>query len=227
MITPRQRAAIIKILSPYKPTYIGIFGSYARNQETPESDIDILIQTPLGEAIGYNSAITSLETSLNKPINLGTPNKYKKILPYILRDLKPILGKLEFKEPVIPMEDNKELRLLERAVHYMDLILKETGNLSSEDLLHFSDFSILAISKAFEEIGEAAGKLSQDFKNSYSEIPFQKMKDFRNVLAHDYEGVDFNKMYEIIQSLPETKEKILKITEELREEQARAKGRKT
>ncbi len=35
---------IINYLRPYKPEWIGIFGSYARKEETPESDIDILVR---------------------------------------------------------------------------------------------------------------------------------------------------------------------------------------
>jgi uncharacterized protein len=36
--------AIVKYLQPYNPQRIGIFGSVARNEETSESDIDILIR---------------------------------------------------------------------------------------------------------------------------------------------------------------------------------------
>jgi len=35
---------IINILSEYNPDMIGIFGSYARNESTPKSDIDILVR---------------------------------------------------------------------------------------------------------------------------------------------------------------------------------------
>lgn len=34
---------IITYLSQYNPVKIGIFGSYARNEDTAESDIDILV----------------------------------------------------------------------------------------------------------------------------------------------------------------------------------------
>lgn len=35
---------IINYLRQYKPVRIGIFGSYARMEETPDSDIDILVK---------------------------------------------------------------------------------------------------------------------------------------------------------------------------------------
>jgi len=47
-----------------------------------------------------------------------------------------------------------------------------------------------AVIREFEIIGEAAGKLSDDLKRGYPEIPWQDVKDFRNLLAHEYFGVD-------------------------------------
>lgn len=42
MITEVQKNIIINTLLPYKPTKIGIFGSYARGENTAKSDMDIL-----------------------------------------------------------------------------------------------------------------------------------------------------------------------------------------
>jgi len=35
---------IVSTLQEYNPEMIGIFGSYARNESTPQSDIDILVR---------------------------------------------------------------------------------------------------------------------------------------------------------------------------------------
>jgi len=43
MITSDQKQIIINHLSPLKPHRIGIFGSYARNENTANSDLDILV----------------------------------------------------------------------------------------------------------------------------------------------------------------------------------------
>ena len=47
-----------------------------------------------------------------------------------------------------------------------------------------------AVIREFEIIGEAVGKLSAALKDGYPEIPWQDIKDFRNLLAHEYFGVD-------------------------------------
>jgi predicted nucleotidyltransferase len=43
MINDQQKDIIIRELAPFHPNSIGIFGSYARNENNKESDIDILV----------------------------------------------------------------------------------------------------------------------------------------------------------------------------------------
>jgi len=43
MLTPQQTAVIKEVLAPFNPQRIGVFGSVARNENTPQSDIDILV----------------------------------------------------------------------------------------------------------------------------------------------------------------------------------------
>ncbi len=42
MISEQQINIIINTLKPFKPTKIGVFGSYSRDENTEDSDIDIL-----------------------------------------------------------------------------------------------------------------------------------------------------------------------------------------
>lgn len=44
MLSNEQKNIIIDALMPFNPTYIGLFGSYARNEENNDSDIDILYE---------------------------------------------------------------------------------------------------------------------------------------------------------------------------------------
>ncbi|MCF8374139.1 MAG: nucleotidyltransferase domain-containing protein [Bacteroidales bacterium] len=37
-------SSILNYLNPYQPKRIGIFGSFARNEESPDSDIDLLVR---------------------------------------------------------------------------------------------------------------------------------------------------------------------------------------
>jgi len=54
------------------------------------------------------------------------------------------------------------------------------------------------------QIGELAGKLDESYKNSHSDIPWRKIIAVRNRIVHDYEGVDFVLIWDIIKmDLPE------------------------
>jgi uncharacterized protein with HEPN domain len=52
--------------------------------------------------------------------------------------------------------------------------------------------------REFEIIGEAVGKLSEVSKGEYPSIPWQDVKDFRNLLAHEYFGVDLEIVWNTI-----------------------------
>lgn len=55
-----------------------------------------------------------------------------------------------------------------------------------------------AVIREFEIIGEAVGKLSEELKSGYPGIPWQDIKDFRNLLAHEYFGVDLEIVWNTI-----------------------------
>ncbi len=49
-------------------------------------------------------------------------------------------------------------------------------------------------------IGEAAGNVSADVRNARPEIPWQLMRDFRNVVIHRYFGIDRKIVWDTIQN---------------------------
>jgi uncharacterized protein with HEPN domain len=49
-----------------------------------------------------------------------------------------------------------------------------------------------AVEHNFMIIGEAVARLPDDFKQMYTGINWQQVKDFRNVIVHDYFGIDNN-----------------------------------
>jgi len=42
MISEQQRAIILEVTKRINPTYVGIFGSFARDEQNENSDMDIL-----------------------------------------------------------------------------------------------------------------------------------------------------------------------------------------
>jgi len=84
---------IINYLRPFGPERIGIFGSFARKEDTPDSDIDILVK--------FKETISLLELAqihrelsqiLGKEVDLVTESSIKneRLKKYIYNDLKII-----------------------------------------------------------------------------------------------------------------------------------------
>ncbi len=66
--------------------------------------------------------------------------------------------------------------------------------------------------RELEIIGEAASKLSDGLKEKYPNIDYRTVKDFRNVLAHEYFGVDMQIVWMVAtQKIPQLKREIQKI----------------
>jgi uncharacterized protein with HEPN domain len=48
-------------------------------------------------------------------------------------------------------------------------------------------------------IGEAAAKLDRDFHTTYPDIPWAAIVAMRNILVHDYFGVDLEEIWSVIE----------------------------
>ena len=73
-----------------------------------------------------------------------------------------------------------------------------------------------AVIRQLEIIGEATKRLSKELCSQHSDIPWRRMAGLRDVLIHDYMGVDINAVWEITQNeLPVLKKGIETILKEL------------
>ena len=50
----------------------------------------------------------------------------------------------------------------------------------------------------FVVIGEMVAKLSNEFQQTYTKIDWRNIIGFRNIIAHDYFGIDAEEVWEII-----------------------------
>ncbi len=55
-----------------------------------------------------------------------------------------------------------------------------------------------AVVRNFEIIGEASNHLSVEFKSDNPEVEWRKLIDFRNILIHNYFGVNYEILWDII-----------------------------
>ena len=72
-----------------------------------------------------------------------------------------------------------------------------------------------AVIRNLEVIGEAARNVSDEVRSRYSEIPWRNMIGLRNILIHEYFGVDESIVWEVIKNnLPEVRPNLLKAIQE-------------
>ena len=66
-----------------------------------------------------------------------------------------------------------------------------------------------AVIRRLEIIGEATKRLSPSLRTQYQEIPWRRIAGLRDVLIHDYMGVDLDAVWQITQQqLPDLKQTI-------------------
>ena len=56
-----------------------------------------------------------------------------------------------------------------------------------------------AVERNFEIIGEAAKRLTVEFKKKHTEIPWQQIAGFRDVLIHEYAAVNAATVWDTLQ----------------------------
>jgi len=99
---------------------------------------------------------------------------------------------------------------LERMKEEVEFILKSTDGVSKE---LFLEDSLLqhGVCMALLTIGECAHHLSEEFKESHSEIPWIKVVAVRNIAAHGYWRLDMAQIWQaVVTNIPELHEFLLR-----------------
>jgi len=106
------------------------------------------------------------------------------------------------KDPVI---------LINHILVSISLINKYTNDLTISDFISKEEAQD-AVIRRLQIIGEAVKNLPEDFKEKYKDINWRQIAGMRDILIHDYFGVDLNLTWNVVKmDLPELEIKLKRI----------------
>jgi uncharacterized protein with HEPN domain len=99
-------------------------------------------------------------------------------------------------------------------LQHIKLSLERIGEYASAGREVFSKDSKTqdAILRNLQTMAESTQKLSTSLKGKYPEVPWVKLSGFRNILVHNYLGLNLDRIWEVVEkNIPEFKVQFARI----------------
>ena len=187
-----KRDEILRIAKANGAARVRVFGSFARGTARPDSDLDLLINLEPGRDLLDLVAIKQdLEELLGRQVHVVTEPGYQPLYPR--RNSSP-------RRPAMS-DDGIYLGHILGAIGRIEMYAA-VGEERFFSEFHWQD----AIIRQLEIIGEATKRLSTDLRRQHPEVRWQRIAGMRDVLVHNYMGVDLDVVWDVTQhSIPEFK----------------------
>jgi len=105
------------------------------------------------------------------------------------------------------------IHFLEDIVESISKILNYTNSYNFDDFKN-DDKTVDAVIRNLEIIGEASNKIPINIREKYTSVPWDEMYRMRNKAIHEYFGVDYEIVWDIVSNyLPENLSQIKDILE--------------
>lgn len=202
------RARLPELRARYGVRALGIFGSWVTGTPRPDSDLDVLVEFEEQARPSLFDEV-HLQDELSDALGLAVDLVER-------RRLKPYLGKRILAEMVWLTDPGEIQAGIERARarkrggpvarEYLDFLHDIAESVASVGRLlsgvTFEQFStneekVLAVTKAVENMGEAAKRIPREVQERYPQIPWSDMARTRDRVAHGYFDVDVPLLWEI------------------------------
>jgi predicted nucleotidyltransferase/uncharacterized protein with HEPN domain len=147
---------------------VRVFGSIARGEDGPESDVDLLVTFgPEASLLDQAGLVAELEDLLGAHVDVVSDRALKDRDAAIRAEAVPLLDLLEFTDMAA------RLVARGRAAYDADEALR------------------LAAEAVTRRIGEAVSRLSEEFVTDHPQIEWRKVKGMRNIVTHEYARIDY------------------------------------
>ena len=95
-----------------------------------------------------------------------------------------------------------------QSIAYIEEYVKDKSYQEFETSVQFQD----SVLRRLEIIGEAVKHLSDEFKGDYPHLPWKKIAGMRDILIHEYFGVDLELAWTVVEKdLPFLKQELQKV----------------
>lgn len=110
---------------------------------------------------------------------------------------------------------NRDLERLNQIIHSIQRIKSIISSKTKEDFLNSEDMQEL-VAFNLMNIGENAGKISNDVKNKSLQIPWREISALRNIIVHDYINIQQNIIWNTVQKdIPKLEENIISVKDSI------------
>lgn len=193
-----DRDYVLSVLEAHRPELerrfgvvsLDLFGSFARNCAREDSDIDLLVRFEGPTCLSREAEMQDyLEGLLGRPVDLVPAERLRpEYRAYVEKDIAMDDSERPAKDWRIPVRD---------MIGFGERVLAETAGMELEQFLGSNPIYDMAQFNIVR-IGEAAGRIPQEIRDVHPEIEWQRIRDARNVIMHEYNDVDGNIVWNIV-----------------------------
>ena len=182
-------------------SHFGYFGSFARNEQTETSDIDILIDEDTDQHWDIKEY---LEAYIDRKIDVVPRNMLRKeIAPWVLEDARFCIDGRWISGFELSGSQERVKRMKKHELYLLDMLESMKTIAKYVDKYNFESFQedqlrVDAVQRHLIIIGEAANKVQKTIRADYPKIPWRELVKWRNSLVHVYFGFDTEKTWNTV-----------------------------